>query len=220
MREELKKRVSLFYDYYLEVMYVVLLILSAGLISYFNVQNRITCFIILGMHFLSLYMIYLIWEKLTDCKNKMISDIARKMHIGRVMLIINIILFILAAILHVFVPIIIAIILSINISFIFYYLTELFIVEDDCIVSLNLSNSKIEKKFFELLWSRSINKIIKIMFLVIPFILLKVALNLLNLTTLLNIIIFIAYIAIIYILIQVGEKYVCLESLIDKIFDR
>lgn len=218
MKEKIKNYFSLYYGYYYEIIYLTSLILFASVISYKIPQKRLVFFVILGIHFLSLYLpccvdnfFFYVYKK--DKKTK---NIYYELPLKSIFIISNILLIIAAIFKHVFIYTILVILISMVMSFLLGHLADILVVEDDTI----LFGDFVEKyeSFFNFIEEKNFS--IMIIFHSIPtvFILLTIYLN--NYGILISVVLLIAYIIFKCLIIYLGEeKDICsFESLAEIFF--
>lgn len=186
MREKLRDLSAIILDeYYFEIMYFTLLILSASILSYFDPTKRFIYFIILGIHLFSLYYYSIIDEILVTTG-------------------INFILIVASICLHIFIPIVAGIILSLIISYVLGRFANDFVIEEGT-VFLGEESTK-EEKIFCILKRGSVRCTIKCMLFAILLFSFGASLFFNNFDILTNILFTVVYLVINFIIIYLCDK--------------
>lgn len=226
MKTEMKRwsKLTYFFDSYGDIMYITLIIFAALILSAISPEKQVAYLVILGVHILSLYIPYLIYEaslkiemhirkKLPKCPiGEMIID-----KMPTIMRATNIILIISAFILKIGIPIILAVIATMIISWLIYSLVEMLPLEEGVMIAFpDDAIGDIEMKISDkVLENPKMIKLLRAIFTIIPFAIIIIALTFIGWSILAKVLFFILYIITVIIIQYLGENVIDLETLFE-----
>ena len=228
MKTEMKRwsKLTYFFDSYGDIMYITLIIFAALILSAISPEKQVAYLVILGVHILSLYIPYLIYEASlkieTHIRKKFSKWLIEHMIIDEmptifIMRVTNIILIISAFILKIGIPIILAVIATMIISWLICLLVEMLPLEEGVMIDFpDDAIGNIEMKISDMvLENQKMIKLLRAIFTIIPLAIIIIALTFIGWSILAKVLFFILYVITLIIIQYLSENVIDLESLFE-----